>query len=56
MDPFDTPLKAAALGVLCVAALVLVASMVRRRPRWRGHVLILVALALCMVLVSEALQ
>jgi hypothetical protein len=56
MGPFDTPLRAAALGVLAVAATVLAASLALRHDRWRGHVLALVAAALGLVLVSKALQ
>lgn len=55
MGPFDTPLRAAALGVLTVAASVLIVGIIVRHPRWRGHVLVLVAAALGLVLASEAL-
>ena len=55
MGLFDTPLRAAALGVLAVAATVLVAGVITRHPRWRGHVLVLAAVALGLVLLSNAL-
>lgn len=53
---FDTPLRAAALGVLAVAATVLAASAVLRHDRWRDHVLALVGAAIGLVLLSNALQ
>jgi hypothetical protein len=56
MGPFDTPLRAAALGLLAVAATLLAASLVRRHDRWRIHVLALVAGALGLVLLSNALR
>lgn len=56
MGPFDTPLRAAALGMLAVAATVLAASLALRHERWRMHVLALVAVAVVLVLVSNALQ
>lgn len=56
MGLFDTPLRAAALGVLAVAASVLVAGLVTRNSRWRSHALVLVCVALGMVLLSKVLQ
>lgn len=56
MGPFDTPLRAAALGMLAVAATVLAASLALRQDRWRVHVLALAAGALGLALVSNALQ
>src|SRR5699024_1603904 len=56
MGPFDTPLRAVALGVLVVAVVTLSASLVLRRERWRDHVLVLVGTALGLVLLSNALQ
>lgn len=56
MGPFDTPLRAAALGMLAIAATVLVASLALRHDRWRAHVLVLVAAALGLVLISNALR
>lgn len=56
MGLFDTPLRAGALGVLAVAATVLVASLIMRHSRWRGHVLVLVGVALGLVLLSNALR
>lgn len=53
---FNTPLRAAALGVLAIAAIVLVRSAFRKTPRWREEVLVLVALALGMVMLSRAIH
>lgn len=51
----DTPLRAAAMGVMFVAAGVLAAGLITGR-RYRGHVLLLTGVALALTLVSEALQ
>lgn len=55
MLAIDTPLRAAAMGVMLVAAGVLLTGLITGR-RYRDHVLILTALALAMVLISEALR
>ncbi|MEM6621954.1 MAG: hypothetical protein AAF674_06970 [Pseudomonadota bacterium] len=52
---FDTPLRAAALGVLMVAVVMLVRGLVTGR-RYRDHVMVLSVLALGMVLISEVIQ
>ena len=54
MLSFDTPLRAAALGVMIVAGLVLMRGLITGRE-YRGQVLLLTSVALGMVLVSEAL-
>lgn len=56
MEPFDTPLRAAALGLLLVAAVLLAASLYTGRSRWRGDALLLTVLALALVLLSSVLQ
>ena len=56
MGSFDTPLRVAALGMLAVAATVLAASLALRHDGWRMHVLALVAGALGLVLLSNALR
>ncbi len=56
MGLFDTPLRAAAMGVLALAATVLAAALVLRRPLWRAHVLVLVSLAVGLVMLSNALR
>lgn len=56
IGPFDTPLRTAALGILVVAAVLLLASLLLRRTSWRGHVLALVSTALGLVLVSNAVH
>ncbi len=52
---FQTPLRAAALGVLIVAGFVLARGLVTGR-RYRTPVMALMILAVTMVLISEALQ
>lgn len=52
---FDTPLRSAALGVLIIAFLTLLRGIFLGKP-FRSPVLILSALALGMVIVSESLQ
>lgn len=51
----DTPLRAAALGLLAVAVGVLLRGVLRGR-RYRQDVLTLTGLALGLVLISEALR
>ena len=55
-DLFDTPLRAAALGVLIVATGTLILSFDSARQRFRRYTLVLVALALGMVLISEGVR
>ena len=54
-DLFDTPLRSAALGVLIVAGFTMVSGLLLGCA-YRKPVLILNALALTMVLISEVLQ
>ncbi len=49
---FDTPLRAAALGMLLVAVVVLIRGLITGR-RHRDDVLVLAGLALGLVLLSE---
>ena len=51
----DTPLRAAALGILIVATVVLARGLFTG-ARYRDHVLALTALALVLVLLSETLS
>ena len=54
-EAFDTPLRAAALGMLLVAGGMLAFGLATGR-RHRDHVLVLTGMALGLVLISEALQ
>ena len=52
---FDTPLRSAALGVLIIAGIALLRGLLQGRP-YRASVLVLTALALGMVLISESIS
>lgn len=52
---FNTPLRSAALGIMIVAVLTMLRGLLLGNS-YRLSVLVLAALAVCLVLISEALQ